>query len=84
MIGLHRDPWISGTIVVAYYGAVCVEVRDRDYERGIQRLEEAMQERAESVGATDVVGMEVSVDPFAVPPIFHGVGTAAKLERLWR
>lgn len=82
MIGLHVAPWIAGTHSVAYFGPVVAYVEDSDYESGMMRMFDVLEQETERRGGNNVVGMDISIDPFAVPPRFTAQGTASLLERV--
>lgn len=81
MIHLHRDTWIPGYQNAAYYGPIRAEWCECDPEHGFEKVLALLEDRAELLGATHVVGVEVEADPFeplGVRWVAHG--TAARLE----
>ena len=81
-VGLHVAPWVAGTIATDYFGPIGVVVRDGDYERGMNRMFDALEEKTEALGGNNVVGMDIEIDPYADPPQFRAHGTAAKLAEI--
>ena len=98
-VELYTSPWVSGTRAAAYFGPISselfledesVEDRGEAWSKAERELLEALRDKARSLGANAVVGLEVTLDPFARHPEteatglrLHAVGTAAKLEPLF-
>ncbi len=98
-VELYTSPWVSGTRAAAYFGPISselfleddsVEDRVEAWTRAERELLESLREKARSLGANAVVGLEVTLDPFAQAEEkdvtglrLHAVGTAAKLEPLF-
>ncbi len=98
-VELYTSPWVSGTRAAAYVGPISselvlpddsVEDRSAAWTRAERELLESLREKARSLGANAVVGLEVTLDPFAKAEEkdvtglrLHAVGTAAKLEPLF-
>jgi uncharacterized protein YbjQ (UPF0145 family) len=98
-VELHASPWVSGTRAAAYFGPISsglfladtsVEDRSEAWERAERELLESIRDKARALGANAVVGLEVTLDPFAEGQAtgktglrLHAVGTAAKLEPLF-
>jgi hypothetical protein len=98
-VELYTSPWVSGTRAAAYFGPISSELflEDDSVEDRVEawtcaerELLESLREKARSLGANAVVGLEVTLDPFAengekktTGLLLHAVGTAAKLEPLF-
>lgn len=98
-VELYTSPWVSGTRAAAYFGPISSELfleddsvddRVEAWTRAERELLESLREKARSLGANAVVGLEVTLDPFAQAEEqektglrLHAVGTAAKLEPLF-
>ena len=98
-VELYTSPWVSGTRAAAYFGPISSElfllddsVKDRSeaWSKAERELLESLRDKARSLGANAVVGLEVTLDPFARSADgastglrLHAVGTAAKLEPLF-
>lgn len=98
-VELYTSPWVSGTRAAAYFGPISselfleddrVEDRSEAWSKAERELLESLRDKARSLGANAVVGLEVTLDPFAratdseVTGLrLHAVGTAAKLEPLF-
>ena len=98
-VELYTSPWVSGTRAAAYFGPISSELflEDDSVEDRVEawtcaerELLESLREKARSLGANAVVGLEVTLDPFAQDGEkettglrLHAVGTAAKLEPLF-
>jgi uncharacterized protein YbjQ (UPF0145 family) len=98
-VELYTSPWVSGTRAAAYFGPISselfledahVEDRSAAWSKAERELLEALRDKARALGANAVVGLEVTLDPFAQAPEtgstglrLHAVGTAAKLEPLF-
>ncbi len=98
-VELYTSPWVSGTRAAAYFGPISselfledaqVEDRSAAWTKAERELLEALRDKARALGANAVVGLEVTLDPFAQAPEsgatglrLHAVGTAAKLEALF-
>jgi hypothetical protein len=98
-VELYTSPWVSGTRAAAYFGPISSELflpddsvddRVEAWTKAERELLESLREKARSLGANAVVGLEVTLDPFAreeekdVTGLrLHAVGTAAKLEPLF-
>ena len=94
-VSLYTSPWVSGTRAAAYFGPLNVELfspnpkdqknNERRLNRYMQKLVKGLQDKAYKLGANAVVGLEITIDPFAEEGNKKGVrflvvGTAAKLE----
>jgi len=100
-VELYTSPWVSGTRAAAYFGPISSELfleddsvddRVEAWTRAERELLESLRDKARSLGANAVVGLEVTLDPFALADPekedvtglrLHAVGTAAKLEPLF-
>jgi hypothetical protein len=98
-VELYTSPWVSGTRAAAYFGPISSELflpdqgvvdRSSAWSHAEQSLLESLRDKARSLGANAVVGLEVTLDPFArgleadlTGLRLHAVGTAAKLEPLF-
>ena len=98
-VELYTSPWVSGTRAAAYFGPISselflqddqVEDRSSAWTKAERELLESLRDKARLLGANAVVGLEVTLDPFARCPRsdatglrLHAVGTAAKLEPLF-
>ena len=98
-VDLYTSPWVSGTRAAAYFGPISAELFLEDAAAGNRseawckaeiELLESLRARARPLGANAVVGLEVTLDPFAHSKetaskglLLHAVGTAAKLEPLF-
>jgi len=98
-VELYTSPWVSGTRAAAYFGPIssellledeAVEDRTEAWTKAERELLESLRDKARSLGANAVVGLEVTLDPFArledtetTGLRLHAVGTAAKLEPLF-
>jgi len=98
-VELYTSPWVSGTRAAAYFGPISSELflpddsvddRVEAWTKAERELLESLREKARSLGANAVVGLEVTLDPFAREEEkdatglrLHAVGTAAKLEPLF-
>ncbi len=98
-VELYTSPWVSGTRAAAYFGPISselfledasVEDRSTAWSKAERELLESLRDKARSLGANAVVGLEVTLDPFArcsdtdaTGLRLHAVGTAAKLEALF-
>ena len=98
-VELYTSPWVSGTRAAAYFGPISselfledesVEDRTEAWTKAERELLESLRDKARSLGANAVVGLEVTLDPFArhsdteaTGLRLHAVGTAAKLEPLF-
>lgn len=98
-VALYTSPWVSGTRAAAYFGPISAElfleddtVEDRPaaWEKAERELLEGLRDKARGLGANAVVGLEVTLDPFARQSDegptglrLHAVGTAARLEPLF-
>jgi uncharacterized protein YbjQ (UPF0145 family) len=98
-VELYTSPWVSGTRAAAYFGPISselflqddqVEDRSEAWTKAERELLESLRDKARLLGANAVVGLEVTLDPFAHAPEsdatglrLHAVGTAAKLEPLF-
>jgi uncharacterized protein YbjQ (UPF0145 family) len=95
-VELYTSPWVSGTRAAAYFGPISselfleddsVEDRTEAWTKAERELLESLRDKARSLGANAVVGLEVTLDPFARSAEneatglrLSAVGTAAKLE----
>ena len=98
-VELYTSPWVSGTRAAAYFGPISselflqddqVEDRSSAWTKAERELLESLRDKARLLGANAVVGLEVTLDPFARATDseatglrLHAVGTAAKLEPLF-
>ncbi len=98
-VELYTSPWVSGTRAAAYFGPISselfledasVEDRSAAWTKAERELLESLRDKARGLGANAVVGLEVTLDPFArcaetdaTGLRLHAVGTAAKLEALF-
>jgi hypothetical protein len=98
-VELYTSPWVSGTRAAAYFGPISSELflpddsledRTAAWTRAERELLESLRDKARTLGANAVVGLEVTLDPFAHDEDkegtglrLHAVGTAAKLEPLF-
>lgn len=97
-VELYTSPWVSGTRAAAYFGPISselfledasVEDRSAAWTKAERELLESLRDKARTLGANAVVGLEVTLDPFAQSETgatglkLHAVGTAAKLEPLF-
>ncbi len=98
-VELYTSPWVSGTRAAAYFGPISSELfledesfedRSAAWSKAERELLESLRDKARSLGANAVVGLEVTLDPFACQAEtevsglrLHAVGTAAKLEPLF-
>ena len=98
-VELYTSPWVSGTRAAAYFGPISselflpddsVEDRSAAWTKAERELLESLRDKARTLGANAVVGLEVTLDPFAelaettsTGLRLHAVGTAAKLEPLF-
>lgn len=81
------SPWISGTKFVAFYGPVSAQVEfERDYAAAEDLVLDLIKARALEISGDHcnaVVGIDVSVDPFAEGGmVLRVVCTAACIELL--
>ena len=92
-VGLWTCPWVSGSRAAAYYGPVehemvIDEFNDVVYEAFLEDYKIHVVRKTEGE-VTDVVGIELSIDPFyeTLEGVkccrMHIVGTGAKLEALF-
>ena len=98
-VELYTSPWVSGTRAAAYFGPISSELflpddsledRTAAWTWAERELLESLRDKARTLGANAVVGLEVTLDPFAHDEDkegtglrLHAVGTAAKLEPLF-
>ncbi len=98
-VELYTSPWVSGTRAAAYFGPISSEIfladesvedRSESWSKAERELLESLRDKARSLGANAVVGLEITLDPFARDEKtdctglrLHAVGTAAKLEPLF-
>ncbi len=99
-VELYTSPWVSGTRAAAYFGPISSELfleddpetdRSDAWTKAERELLESLRDKARGLGANAVVGLEVTLDPFAQSTNssegtglrLHAVGTAAKLEPLF-
>ncbi len=97
-VELYTSPWVSGTRAAAYFGPISSELfleddlvvdRSEAWAKAERELLESLRDKARGLGANAVVGLEVTLDPFAKTEDgatglrLHAVGTAAKLEPLF-
>lgn len=80
MVEIHNGPWVTGTRALHYFGSLSVAVKmGSDIDASLHEAVGAMQVKAFHLGANSIVGAELTIDPFATPPLITIVGTAAKL-----
>ena len=97
-VELYTSPWVSGTRAAAYFGPISTELfledqtvddRSEAWSKAERELLESLRDKARALGASAVVGLEVTLDPFALSEKgttglrLHAVGTAAKLVPLF-
>jgi hypothetical protein len=98
-VELYTSPWVSGTRAAAYFGPISSELfleddpetdRSDAWSKAERELLESLRDKARTLGANAVVGLEVTLDPFAQAKDsdrkglrLYAVGTAAKLEPLF-
>jgi hypothetical protein len=98
-VELYTSPWVSGTRAAAYFGPISSELfladdpemdRGEAWSKAERELLESLRDKARRLGANAVVGLEVTLDPFAQHTEsghkglrLYAVGTAAKLEPLF-
>jgi hypothetical protein len=97
-VELHTSPWVCGTRAAAYFGAIDTDLfiadkglvdRVEAWTAAEKELLEGLRVKAAALGANAVVGLEVTLDPFAKsaegePGLrLRAVGTAARLEPLF-
>ncbi len=94
---LYTSPWVQGTRATAYFGPVTSSIflpekklgeRYEYWINGQQDLLQSLCRKAKKMGGNSVVGLEISMDPFAKHDGEEGlylqaVGTVAKLEPLF-
>lgn len=96
-VALFSSPWVSGTRAAAYFGPISAELfvadvdeaeRCESWEQAEHRLICTLRGKAFALGANTVVGIETTLDPFAVSAggrvglRLEAKGTAARLEPL--
>ena len=99
-VQLSTSPWVSGTRSAVYFGPIHSELFLHDelpqnrvaacamWGKAVQELLEALRDRARSLGANAVVGLAVSLDPFARSKSgvkgmrLRSVGTAVRADPL--
>ena len=73
-VELYTSPWVSGTRAAAYFGPISselflqddqVEDRSSAWSKAERELLESLRDKARLLGANAVVGLEVTLDPFA-------------------
>ena len=98
-VELYDKPWVGGTRAAAYFGPIMGECflpddenidRSDSWSKAVLELLEKLRAMASVLGANSVVGVEVTLDPFALCPTtgekglkLLAVGTAALLEPLF-
>ena len=83
-VSLYTSPWVTGTRAMAYFGPVSCAVKYRgNWDRTLDRAIFGVQRTAARLGANSVVGVEMTIDPFAEPALVTVIGTAANLEPLF-
>lgn len=98
-VDLYTSPWVSGTRAAAYFGPISSEMflpddpdadRSDAWTKAEHELLTSLRDKARTLGANAVVGLEVTLDPFAESRKtgdkglrLSAVGTAAKLEPLF-
>ena len=92
-VELYWSPWVSGTRSAAYFGSVSSEfflkggIADEPlgWEKAEHELLESLRDKARRLGANAVIGLAVTLDPFARSEEgesgmhLHAAGTAVKL-----
>ncbi len=99
-VQLSTSPWVSGTRSAVYFGPIHSELFLHDelpqnrvaacamWGKAVQELLEALRDRARALGANAVVGLAVSLDPFARSKSgvkgmrLRSVGTAVRTDPL--
>jgi uncharacterized protein YbjQ (UPF0145 family) len=99
-IELSTSPWVSGTRSAVYFGPISSELflgQDLPHDRvaacamwskSVRELLDGLRDKARSLGANAVVGLAVSLDPFAQSRDgskgmrLRSVGTAVRAEPL--
>ena len=95
-VELYTSPWVSGARAAVYFGTVAAEVfllreevaKSAALNKAAHELFEALRDKARALGANAVVGLEVTLDPFArsatgVSGIWlRAVGSAVNLKSL--
>jgi uncharacterized protein YbjQ (UPF0145 family) len=95
-VELYTCAWVPGAQVRAYFGPISSEIflrdaevidRGREWAEAQWRVLEVLRHRARVKHANAVIGLELSLDPFArhgrhggTGLYVHAVGTAARLE----
>jgi uncharacterized protein YbjQ (UPF0145 family) len=72
-VEIYTSPWVSGTRAAVFFGTVTAEVflvrdvaaKSAGLNKAAQELFEALRDKARALGANAVVGLEVTLDPFA-------------------
>lgn len=85
-IHLYTTPWVGGTRADAYYGALSSDAfydRKEDLEDAIVRAFTEVQKQCSLLGGNSIVGVEITIDPFASLPYVRIVGTGARLVPLF-
>lgn len=98
-VALFTSPWVSGLKAASYFGPISVELwaddgveseREAAWVKAEAKLLEKLREKAFQLGANAVVGLDITLNPFAVHSVtnvpglyLHAVGTAAKLEKVF-
>ena len=99
-VEISTSPWVSGTRSTVYFGPIHSELfLDRDlphdraaacavWSKAVRELLDALRERARALGANAIVGLAVSLDPFARSSAgksglrLRAVGTAVRTDPL--
>ena len=82
MIVFTKAPWVSGTRAERYFGPISAfraDVAREDVEWVLGEMLDDMSERAEGLGATHVVGLEISIEVEEKTYKLLSVGTGAEL-----
>lgn len=85
-VHLYTSPWVSGTRASAYFGPLSTRTDVGDGEEldtVFNRIFDEAQRMAATLGANSIVGVELIIDPYAVPPYVSLTGTAAHLVPLF-
>jgi hypothetical protein len=72
-VEIYTSPWVSGARSVVHFGPISAEFFLADdliessaaFSKAEHELLESLRDKARTLGANGVVGLEVTVDPFA-------------------
>jgi uncharacterized protein YbjQ (UPF0145 family) len=72
-VEIYTSPWVSGARTAVYFGTVAAEVflvrdlvaKSAALNKAAQELFDSLRDEARRLGANAVVGLEVTLDPFA-------------------